>query len=437
MQEARVSKDMMREAVVGERAGVRPEAMVMVRMASYDVAAGIGQNAFNTYLNSIYNLFHNDYLKGTYPVNLIGINRIDYDIPGTPTVTFGQGDANTAILNLTAPITITIVYSNGAPSTIVNATVTATISATISGGSLNVTVTSASVSLPQDPLMQEIINNAILPSVVLPQLNGLLAGLLSSIALGNISVVGVSFSSPRISTMNGYVFAYAALDGIPSFSPPPTNGLPSDKLFVIISTEAINRLANAYLQNQPPISDSRSWSFGPGGFISVEVSYTVRVSDVAVSAGGGNIINASARASVTGTLHAEADIPILPDPSITLSITASGDVSIQGTLSADPSGNITINFTVQDVDNIDVDLPGIPSWLSPFIEPVIEAIVNAISGTVVSALPAFSITINNVIPSSIKLGGLPASVSISEINYASFDNNRCFLFSGNASFARI
>lgn len=114
---------------------------------------------------------------------------------------------------------------------------------------------------------------------------------------------------------------------------------------------------------------------------------------------------------------------------------ASGDVRIQGSLSIDSSGNVNINFSVKSVDNVHVSIPNLPNFLNAVIDPLLSWICEIIADTLVSALPSFDVTIPDVIPSNISIGGIPLSVSLSNFNYTGFDNNRSFLIMADASFS--
>jgi hypothetical protein len=397
---------------------------------NYDIALGVGQSKLNSLASNFYNVIRTNehllppnkqYLVRNYPVNAVGISSIDYDINTAPIInllTPPEDDDSTAELTLSASISLGINYQNGANST---ATVPFTVPATGKfTDKVIVTLGPASCSIPSSPLIQELVNKALLPSLVLPAVKVLITGLLSSVAIGNINLFGVTLMPPKICTINGYLLCYTALAS--PFSPPPTTGLPSDKLFAIISTSAISKLANA---NVKPFGPPPTHTTILG--ITFNASYTVTPSNIAVGAVGGSIIKVTGQVSGGGNVnysflgYNENDF------------NAQGYIAAEGSFTIDYKGNLNVLVSDVSINNLSFSMVN-HGLAATIFGDLVNWLISLIINTGKFVVSEISINIPYVFPTNKGLDVLPVTISLSKFSYNGFDSNQSLLVMVDANF---
>jgi hypothetical protein len=405
---------------------------------NYDEVVGVGQSALNSYLKKIYNVIHTKYLHGNYstpPLNSVGISSIDYDVtlPDPSPINIEEGNPTTpAIITLKCSISLGINYQSGANSTPVTANIQANV--TINNNNLlKATITNATVSIASDPLMQQFVNNSVFPSFVQPRINNLIAGSLSTGTIGNISLLGITLMPPKINTINGYLLCYTALAS--PFSPPPTTGPPpfspppTDKLFAIISTSLISKLANAKIE---PITGASQMSYTVlGNKITVEVDYRATISKIKVSVGGINKIQATADVSASGTVKSGS--LSLPFSSVT------GKITLEGTTSIGDKGNLNVTLTLQSIDDLKVNV--VPKSTDPIMK-LIDAVIDDVGTWIADQIkgsvghPIISTITINIFGSKISVDEIPMSMTLSNFSPINgFDSNQSLIVAADANFS--
>ena len=236
-------------------------------MAGFDVATGMYESALNALLTQLYNALYPNFLKEKINVGKVGISYVDFDIQAPPTVSlapsadakahiaaaFGEtlynaqrGKAGvtaitvsdkSAILDIASSATftvnvsklaLTVNYSNGSsPTKIPSAdlVVHAMVSVDASDSNLTIKLLGGTVTVPNNPALTQLLNNAFLPYLI----DYLSKNILSPIKIPPLGYKSLHLSAPLPVVQQTYLTVFSALGStqpnIPAPLPWPKDGV--------------------------------------------------------------------------------------------------------------------------------------------------------------------------------------------------------------------
>lgn len=405
---------------------------------NFDLIAGIDNSTLNSLIGQCYNLIYPNVLKGNMPVNKFGIESIAFDVNMPPTVGLSsQGEGRTffknlienaqeawitklnnedkvemlqyiaaATLSLNIPsIQLTINYSNNAPSTQFNASLSlaANIQTSIINGENNILIEilSGTVNIPTDPAIQDLFNDALIPYFI-PNLN---QTILKPIPLPPLSYDKITVSPPLPVVQQPYFLICAAL-GTTSPSEPAPQQWPENCIFVGVDTAVIEAAC------------AQLFPLGPEGNFSWEIIHGT--AQAVIQTPTAFVFNSDGSISAQLTANALAQLTIdfsfgpkfTFGPSATAQISASLKPSVQ-------DNKVAIVIEGCTIPALSFSWGSIPSWVSVILTPLLDglaAALNLLFGSLINkALSSFSIpvyTIENInLPSA---GGKSLQLSFSQ-----------------------
>ena len=386
----------------------------MAANLGFDVAAGMYESTLNTVLAQVYHAIYPNLLKATIPINELNISSIDIDIQAPPTVKLSPSKEAKAQIAATlkalynthqakvlsdkkvvataiddesafheiassatfsasvSKLALTVNYEDGSsPTKVPSATLSvhATISVDGSDSDLTVKILSATIDIPNDPSLTDLLNKAAIPYLI-TYLN---TKILRPIKIPSLEYESLKFSAPLPVVQQSYFTAFSALGSTPATIPSPLPW-PKDGVYIAVDTPTMEAAARLIFPLGP--QENFSW-----GIFSGHVGATVNPPSV-------NSINSDG--SLSATIEANASCQLTmetpwPLPNITFGPSATARAAWTfrplikgGELQIVPEGIPFFSFSFDW---------GIPSWINWLFEPLeygLAAALNAALGPLIA-----------------------------------------------------
>jgi hypothetical protein len=309
-------------------------------------------------------------------------------------------------------IVVTISYTSGSPPTVVTGALAGALSinavTTAGQNLLTVQLVSAQISIPSNPAIEQLLNNAFVPQLI-PYIN--------SAVLGPIKIPALQFQSLQVSlpvpaVQQPNVLAYAALGSIQPDVPPPASWPPG---CVFVGADAALITAAAGIPFPLGPSTGFSWDI-VSGQVEAQVHAPTNItinSDGSVSA----TIVADALAQLT--LHTPDGLPNVNfGPRAVVSLSATLKPLVVG-------GQLCMILEGIPIPTFSFDW-GIPSWINWLFIPIeagLAAALNAILGPLIGhVLSLPPIPVWTIPPVSFDLGGKTIGINLNSANAIGANN---------------
>ncbi len=365
---------------------------VSTEKIKFDVAAGVYESTLNNMVEQVYNALHSSLLKGSIEINKAGFSSVDFDFQEAPTVGLVpspdanahiasalesyyaeqkvheafSADEKSAILAMSTSATfalslsklaLTLNYSNGSepttlPANSLAAHATICVDDSKLKPELTVKVLDGTVTVPNDPDLSKILNNAILPSL-LELLNN---KILKPIKIPPIKYQSIEISAPLPVVQSSYLTAYSALGSTPP-DIPAALPWPKDGVYIAADIATLEKAARLKFPLGP--HEEFNWKIFSG-----KVGATLEPPKISSIADDGSI-TASIKANALAQLTMQ--IPFI-HYSIGPTATAGVDWIVRPVVK---DGELIIfskdiNISTFEFDFADVDLP---SWAKKILYP--------------------------------------------------------------------
>jgi hypothetical protein len=320
--------------------------------AAFDAAVGGDIAALNATIASAFGVLHTAIFPKEFNINQEGVTTVKVDVTQPPTVALKASEATvreatrhlqanfetayvapllqhllaSAITVACSAVSVTIGTQSGKP---INATGSITFGAAVkvnrpqggSGWQLTVTLSDATVTVPNEPTLSQL-----LTSVLAPQLLAYLnSSILATIAIPSLSLLGLTFQPPVLSTeetpsRDDLLVVYSGL--APVVPPDSGTAWPQGALFIAIDANALQAVAAGLLPR--PGGNWQEWPFTADYGVDLAPTFSI-------SPGSGN--------RVTGTLAADAHVSFtFHTPWILPNIDFSGRATGRASVAAGPVG---------------------------------------------------------------------------------------------------
>jgi len=409
----------------------------------YDVVAGMDNATLNAELAAFYTAVYPNLLKGQVTVGAAGIASLGFDVQAAPTATLAPSDAArahvervlatpsdglTAVADLppearaaivdaavsaafdlsAAQVQLTINYTNGAAPTVVAAGLSVTVSiqtGTDASGQnyLTLQAMTGSVSIPGNPALEAILNNAAMPML----LTYLDTNLLSPFQVPTLQYKSLTLSMPVPAVQDGYLLAFSAL-GTAQPDVPGANAWPTGSVFIGTDATVLVAAANTVL----PIGPSTGFSW--------EIIDGSASATVGPMGGGGVTVNGDGSISVQVPCNAEAQLTVhtpwpLPNfsfgPSATVVLAATATPAVVG-------GELQIALDSIDPPSFDFSWGDIPGWVAFILNPLLDGLseaLGAILGPLVNqAISGLTFSVLSVPSFNVSLGGSSYTLALAQ-----------------------
>ena len=296
-------------------------------MAAFDVAAGMCESTLNFILSQVYDALHSTLLTGNVSVSEAGISSVDFDFKVSPTVSLQASNAakqhmKNEIKNLKGPdskmstlhkmasaatftasvsdVALKINYDNhSAPTTIPSASVLAHACITVDGddSNLSIKILCATVKIPKNKVLTELLNNAFVP-YMLDYLN---TKILEPIKIPPLGFKSLKISTPLPVVQKSYFTAFSSLGNTPS-TIPASLPWPKDGVYIALDIPVLEAASRTIFPLGP--QDNFHWEIFSG-----HVGATVNPPVIASINKDGSI-SASIQANVSCQLKMKTPWPI-------------------------------------------------------------------------------------------------------------------------------
>ena len=275
----------------------------MAGTLGFNVAAGMYQSTLNSVLQQVYNALYPDLLKGNIDIKKVDISSVDFDIQAPPSVKLvPSGEANafikaafetafetacdakraepgyevltvaasdkSAALKMASSATftanvsklaLTVYYANGSSSKIPSASlvVHATITVDGSDSDMTVKILGATITIPNEPAMTGVLNNALVPYLI----DYLNTKILGPIKIPPLAYKSLALSAPLPVVQQSYLTAFSALGSTPPTVPAPLSW-PKDGIYVAIDISTMEAAARTIFPLGP--QDNFRWKIFSG-----------------------------------------------------------------------------------------------------------------------------------------------------------------------------
>ena len=375
----------------------------MAGTLGFNVAAGMYQSTLNTVLQQVYNALYPDLLKGNIDINNFGISSVDFDIQAPPSVNLvPSGEANAHIkdafetacdakraepgyellstassdkyaalerassatftANL-SKLALTVYYANGSSSKIPSAplVVHATITVDGSDSDMTVKILGATITVPDEPVMTELLNNALVPCLI-KYLN---TKILVPIKIPPITYQSLALSTPLLVVQQSYLTAFSALGSTPLTTPPPLPW-PKDGIYIAIDISTIEAAARTIFPLKA--QEKFSWEIFSG-----HVGATLKKLKISSINADGSI-NAVIKAKVSCHLKMKNSWPLS-----TISFPLSTTVSLAGTVRPlFEDGELKVILKGIPIPKFSFNWD-IPSWIKPVFSSLEAGLTSALN----------------------------------------------------------
>jgi hypothetical protein len=390
----------------------------------------------------VYSALYPKLLTNTFNVSQQGIASVAIDINQSPTVSLTQSEAakhyfeesldsnvhgptsalapalraklvalaTAATFDASAPsVALTVNYTNGATPTHVSASLSATLSiqGSVQGSQniLTVQVIQATLTIPSNPALAEILNNAFVPTFLVPYIN---TSLLGPIQVPTLGFSSFQVSMPAIAVQSPYVTAYSALGSTQPDVPPPSNW-PTGCIFVAVDDAVLQSAAGTVFPLGP--STGFSWEI-----VSGQVGAQVLPPTFVINSDGSITATMTANASAQLTLHTPDSLPNVNfGPSATATLTATVLPSVS-------NGALQISLEGIAIPTFSFDW-GIPSWINWLFDPLedgLAAALNALLGPLLGNVLKFPpITVYTLPTISFVFSGSTINITITNAKTSS------------------
>lgn len=421
---------------------------------NYDIAAGMDNPTLNVVVAQVYKALYPNLLKNSINVGAVGISSVAFDINAAPTVDLAPSaaakayfedaiatnkygatgnldeDSKQVLLNLAdaasfnvaiPSIALTINYTSGAQPTTVNGSVAGaiTIQAINQSGQnlLTVQLMSATISIPADPDMAGLLNNAFVP-LLIPYLN---AKVLDPIQIPALQYKSLQVSMPLPVVAAPYLTAYSAL-GATQPDIPGAYNWPTGCVYIALDVAAMQAAAGIIFPLGP--STGFNWDI-----ISGEVGAQVLgPNPIFINPDGSLTATMVANASAQLTLHTPNWLPNVSfGPSATATLTGILLPSVN-------NGELELSIEGVPIPTFSFDW-GIPSWINWLFDPIEDALaaaLNAVLQPLLSQVLTFPpIPILSLPTISFNFEGTQISINI--VNATPSGQNSLLLISAQAT----
>lgn len=412
-------------------------------MPAFDVVIGMDNAEMNTAIATFYNAVYPNLLKGNIAIGELGIASVEFDVKAPPTANLqpsaaarthieqllaapagrlapmadAVSETRAAIVDAAAEATfslsipqleLTIEYTDGNPSTVIEASATVEVgigTETNSGSNfLTLNAISASVSIPRDPDLAEVINNGPI-SYLLDYLN---TNVLTPLALPALQYRSLTVSLPVPVIQQGDVLAFSALGLTPPDIPAPF-GWPSNTLFFGADAALLVAAANTQLPIGP--TDSFSWTI-----ISGSVGATVGpVAPGGVTINGDGSVNAQVPANAEAQLTVDLPWPL---PNVTFGASATVNLGATATASVDATGELSITIDSVDAPTFNFTWDGLPDWVTGFfgLDALADALGAVLAPLITAVVKGMTFPVLSIPSEEVNLNGTNYKLSISQVN---------------------
>ncbi|HLK66715.1 MAG TPA: hypothetical protein VKU19_24940 [Bryobacteraceae bacterium] len=408
---------------------------------NYDIVAGMDNGTLNQLVKQVYSTLYPSIFKDTISVGQLGIASLGFDFNVAPTTNLQpsaefrdyvadylakdtlyanviEADRSTmlelaaaASFGVKAPsVVLTVAYQGGATPTTVKASLSGSINIQTqnTGGQnyLTVQIATANVSIPGDPALAGLLNNAIVPQFLIPYLNKNLLGPIKVPALQFSSLV-VSMPAPAV--QSPFVTAYSALGTAQPTIPPPNNW-PANCVFTGVNTNAITKAAAIPFPLGP--STGFNWEI-ISGTVGAQVTAPTNIS---INSDGSISASITAYARCQLTLHTPNGLPNVDfGPSAQATIAATLRPSVV---------NQQVCFVMEGIPIPRFSFSwGIPSWIAWLFDPLagaLSAALNAILGPLIgNVLKLPPIPVYTIPTISFTAGGKSINIKIAQATTSS------------------
>jgi hypothetical protein len=392
----------------------------------YSVAAGADNATVNSVVSSVYTSLYPRIFRGSVPVGQLGIASVGFDFQAVPAVHFnpselagdlfreqlepilGADDAMEAAAELLATtfeatcsrVSLTVSYSDGRPPATVTGSLRAAAQVNISPtGTMTFRIVGGVVTLPNDPLLEEILNRIFVP-ILVEYLN---TNFLSPIQIPPISFRGVTLQAPQAVIQNGTLLTFSALQ--PPVTPPGPGTWPSAVAFVGTDATVLNAVGNAAL---PSPAGEYEYRVNIGLCTAIfSARYGVSLRNLQISFHGGNTFSARMNASASGGASARCGI-------VRLSLGLIGSGIIGATVRIIVSGN-QVRMELVNISNpggILVRLTGFLGFLRPILGPILSGLASAIFALIANTLRGYIINVFTIPQIHFTLAGISFAVTL-------------------------
>lgn len=401
-------------------------------MAGFDVAAGMFESTFNSTLSKFYNALYPTLLKGSINVGEMDIASVDFDFKASPTVSLQPSDEakqhiKTAIEKCCPPgtkmsslheiasaatftamasdIALKINYKNHATpqTTIPSSSLVVHATITVANSNLTVKLLRATVTIPKNKVLTELLNNAFVPYLL---------DYLNTKILGPIQIPPLGFKSLKISTplpviRGSYFTVFSSLGATPSTIPAPLPW-PKNGVYAAVDIPALEAASRIIFPLGP--QENFSWEIFSG-----HVGVTVNAPNISGINDDGSI-SASIEANVSCQLKMEMPWPY-PDVTIGPSATAALACTLRPVVE---NGELKIVPEGIPIPTFSFDW-GIPCWINWIFYPLeagLAAALNAVLGPLVGeAIKIPGIPVYSIPDINIDFGGdAKVKISIDQAN---------------------
>lgn len=241
----------------------------------YNIAAGMDNSTLNKIISEVYTYIYPNLFKNTIPIGVLNIASVEFDFKSTPTVNLDASQEITSQIeeilkadnllstyNLSAEDTsnifdmvlaasfgihaivdLTISYTNGTPSTKVQAKLNAVsnVQTSVKGGQNLLTIQAVSATItttPANPVLDGLLNQAFIP-LLIPYLN---KEILSPIEIPTLQYHSLKVSLPVPAVQSPNVVSYSSLGTNQPDIPTPSSW-PSNCVFAALDTAALTAAA--------------------------------------------------------------------------------------------------------------------------------------------------------------------------------------------------
>ena len=374
-------------------------------MAGFDVAAGIFESKLNGILSQVYDALHSTVLIGNISVGQPGISSVDFNVKASPTVSLQGSDEakqhiETEIMNLkgfnskmpalpeiASSATFTASVSNvalkinyeksSAPTTIPSASLVAHAFITVDGddSDFSIKILRATVNVPKNKVLTELLNNAFAPSL----LNYLNTKILEPIKIPPLGFKSLKISTPLPVVQKSYFTAFSSLGNTPSTIPAPLPW-PKDGVYIALDIPVLEAACRTIFPLGP--QDSFHWDIFSG-----HVGATVNPPVIASINKDGSI-SASIQANASCQLKMKTLRPI---PNITIGPSATAQIACTFRPVVE---NREVKIVIEGIPipTFSFDWGGITGWINRLVFPLragLDAALNAVLGPLIGKVLKF------------------------------------------------
>ena len=406
-------------------------------MSNYNCGTGLDEQILNETIKEVYNAVYPAYLKGEIDVKQFEIDHINWDINEVPFFNLDPSmkgktlliekmeetfkdksvqamlrksiDESVITFELTIPsFVVTITSQGGSTSPPVQGSILVYVQGEISEeNKLAVNIIKTEISISGEKVLTWILNNIALP-LIEKQVNDIL---LKGIALPDLDFGVVALAPPTISLENKCLTAYAAeVQTGATVSPNPGTAWPKDKIFVVADEEIVNNVITNVVE-QIHEGDTVSQKIL---IFTFSAGYEIGLKNPTVVFDGGSRLTVGLSAFGSGPVKAEANFGFWK-PSVTLSMGISALPKITADVIVDSNNNIKVKFIRVDDFKIDIDLPGVPSWLDEIISTIISTVTSSITKLIGSMLTGITIDLYKIPEITIAEPDINVDISLKEI----------------------